>query len=535
MTMDARTLSDQIVAALVTVGADRVFGMPGGGNNLDFIGAAEAAGMSFVLGHQETSVAISAGVYGELTGAPGVCVVTRGPGAANAVNGVANAQLDRQSLVIVTDAVSEADRARIAHQRLDQRAMFAPVTKAGFTIGGRGDTAAACRDVVTQATTLPRGAVHVDFDPAATASQVSAPEVRWSTQADLAQALDLVAGASRPVVVLGLGARDVVEPVRSLLRGSPVPVLTTYRAKGVVPDSWPNVAGLMTGATAEAPVLRAADLIVFVGVDSVEFFPGGWPYDAPVVAFTSWSDTSTYAHPMMEVVGDLTEMLAALSRCWPTTTWHADSGNSFRDHEIQRMRTAGATSGGLRPQEVVDVVRAAAPAGTIATIDAGAHMLPATTLWPVEQPDETVVSSGLVTMGFALPAAIGAALARPDRHVVCFTGDGGLGMCLAELETVRRLSLNVTVVVFNDSLLSLIAIKAKPQGHGGSGAVVFQATDFANIAAGFGLAAHVVETVDALQSAIEASLSTPGPSLIDARVDPSGYREIMDVVRGPRP
>ena len=138
MSLDARAVSDQIIAALRDAGSDRVFGMPGGGNNLDFIGAAEAADMSFVLGHHETSVAIMASVYGELMGAPGVCVVTRGPGAANGVNGAANANLDRQPLVMVTDVVSQADVARIAHQKIDQRMMYAPATKWGATIGGAG-------------------------------------------------------------------------------------------------------------------------------------------------------------------------------------------------------------------------------------------------------------------------------------------------------------------------------------------------------------------------------------------------------------
>jgi acetolactate synthase I/II/III large subunit len=114
--MSSSELSRTIAESLANAGADRVFGMPGGGNNLDFIGAAEAAGMSFVLAHAETASAIMAAVYGDLTGTPGVCVVTRGPGAASAVNGVANAWLDRQPAVIVTDVVSAADRERIAHQ-----------------------------------------------------------------------------------------------------------------------------------------------------------------------------------------------------------------------------------------------------------------------------------------------------------------------------------------------------------------------------------------------------------------------------------
>ena len=143
---------------------------------------------------------------------------------------------------------------------------------------------------------------------------------------------------------------------------------------------------------------------------------------------------------------------------------------------------------GLTPQEVVTIARGAAPAGTIATIDAGAHMLPAVPLWEVEAPGELLISNGLATMGFALPAAIAAALVEPSRHVVCFTGDGGLGIALAELETLARLNGKVIVVVFNDAALSLIAIKQSADGHGGPAAVSYARTDFAAVAAGFGIA-----------------------------------------------
>jgi acetolactate synthase-1/2/3 large subunit len=135
---------------------------------------------------------------------------------------------------------------------------------------------------------------------------------------------------------------------------------------------------------------------------------------------------------------------------------------------------------------------------------------------------------------YALPAAIAASLARPGRPVVCFTGDGGLGMCLGELETLRRLGLPVTIVVFNDARLSLIAIKAKPHGNGGENAVVYERTDFAAVAAGYGLRAARADTCAELDSALADALGGEGPALIDAMVDPSGYPEILAAIRGRR-
>jgi acetolactate synthase-1/2/3 large subunit len=280
-------------------------------------------------------------------------------------------------------------------------------------------------------------------------------------------------------------------------------------------------------------------------VDSVELIPNAWPYVAPIISVSAWHDTSPYLSPDVSVFGELEKLIALLAEHWPSRTseatgpvgvrWAASAGSDHRDAEQGRLLAAGSTPvAGLPPQEVVRRARMAAPPGTIATVDAGAHMLCAMSLWSAEAADETVISSGLATMGYALPAAIAAWLARPGRRVVCFTGDGGLGMCVGELETLRRLGLPVTIVVFNDARLSLIAIKAKPHGNGGENAVVYERTDFAAVAAGYGLRAARADTSAELDSALADALGGEGPALIDAMVDPSGYPEILAAIRGRR-
>lgn len=538
--MNSVELSAVIAGELARAGADTVFGMPGGGNNLDFIGAAEAAGLRFVLAHAETPAAIMAAVYADLSDAPAVCLVTRGPGAASAVNGVANAMLDRQQLVVITDCVSAADQDRIAHQRLDQPALLSPVTKWSAT-AGTGDPGSTVEHALLTAMASPRGPVHLDFDPTATSTPVPCTsQAPFVDEGSLDQVAQLVANASRPVVLLGGGARSLTQPVRALLEHTPVPTLTTYRGKGIIPDSWPNAAGMLTGATSEAPLLEAADLIVMIGVDTIELIPGQWPYSAPVISVASWLDDTTYLPVEVAVVGDLDKLVAHLAEHWPSTTWPHDAGNLHRDTELTRLLGAGAPTGpepgdGVSPQDVVRRTRAIAPAGTTATVDAGAHMLPAMALWAVEEVDETLVSSGLATMGFAVPAAIGAAMARPGRRVVCFTGDGGLGMSLGELETIHRLDLPITLVVFNDARLSLIAIKARPEGNGGENAIGYERTDFAAVARGYGLHGDRAVDVAELDAALMVAMDHPGPSLIDVHVDPLGYPEILRVIRGARP
>ncbi|MGD9701139.1 MAG: thiamine pyrophosphate-binding protein [Acidimicrobiia bacterium] len=539
----ARSLSRSLLTACCEAGSHWVFGVPGGGSNLELVGTADELGMCFVLTHTETAAAIMAGVVGELTGAPGICVVTRGPGAASAVNGVAQALLDRQPMVLVTDCVAEADRERVSHQRLDQRALLAPVSLVSLPLGPGGEQQV---DDLVAMTTGPRpGPVHVDIDVTATGPARRLAAATRSTVGDLSSVAELLAGARRPVVVVGMGTRTAGPGVATRLAASlaelgaatNVPMLTTYRARGVVDDASPWAAGVATGATIEAPVLDAADLVIGVGLDPVELIPAPWAHAAPVVLVGSWSvhDSTFFGHRLVgEIVGDLPTLVDALTSRL-AGTWEPGAGQAFRQQMLSELTAAVMPGdGALTPTDVVDVTRRVTPPGTIATVDAGAHMLPVVPRWACAAPGELLISSGLATMGFALPAAIAASLVHPDRLVVCFTGDGGLGMALAELETLARLGTRVVVVVFDDATLSLIAAKQRPHDQGGAAAVVYSAVDFAAVARACGVRAAAVSEVTALEAALREALAHGGPSLIDARVDPSSYPALLDAVRGPR-
>ena len=540
-----KSIATELVRACRDAGTTHVFGVPGGGSNLDVVGAAIEQGMQFVLVHTETAAAIMAGVVGELTAAPGVCVATRGPGAASVVNGVAQALLDRQPLIAVTDCVAETDQARISHQRLDQQALMSPITKASVVLDGTQphDAIAA----VALSLQGPPGPVHIDIDPGRP-TPVRAPHtpaIVNSAPDELDAVRELVAAAARPVIIAGVGVvaqslaarHATVAAINELASATNTPVLCTYKARGVTPDSQPWTAGVATGATIESPLLHEADLIIGIGLDPVELIPATWPYAAPVVLLGGWQvDDSTFFehHLHREVVGALPELIAHIAPHLHTTWSHA-AGAHYRVQAERELRAAiPASANGLTPQQVVDLAAAAAPTGTIATVDAGAHMLVAMPLWPTEQPGELLISSGLATMGFALPAAIAAALARPDRRVVCFTGDGGIGMALTELETAARLKVNLTIVVFNDNTLSLIAAKQQPEGHGGAEAVTYLPTDFAAIARGCGMRAERVGDVSSYANAVRAALAADGPTLLDVAVDPSAYGDVLDAIRGAR-
>jgi acetolactate synthase-1/2/3 large subunit len=590
----SRRAAAEIVGALCQAGTQLVFGVPGGGPNLEVVGAAAQAGLQFVLAHSETAAAIMAATCADLTGVPGAVLVTRGPGLASAINGIAHATLDRLPLVVIADTVPDRDRDRISHQRLDQDALGRAVAKAAITLGTGAEEVAEL--AVRLALTQPAGAVVVNVDPdasssagpAATPDNAQQPGSAGGHEAttdnaqqredtaddettpddaqrgdtadreampdnaqqrggagghgaapddagpDLALLGEALQAARRPVVLLGPGALGHASAIRAALAGSGVPVLHTYRARGIMPDSGAEAAGLFTGGTMEAPLLAAADLIVGLGVDPVELIPASWDYAAATILVSEYpAGSAAYFTRATERIAPLPAAIEMLAAHRAGREWPAGAGQTAKqDVTIRLGWVAVGAPGRLTPYDVVTTARAHAPAQTIATVDSGAHMLAVMPLWPVDEPHRLLISSGLATMGYALPAAIGAALCTPGVPVIAFTGDGGLGMTLMELETAVRLRLRVIVVVFNDSALSLIKIKQRPAGQGGDEAVSYGPTSFAAAAEAMGAAAASVSDPAGLADALTTALGREGPTLIDARVDPAGYPAILDLTRG---
>ncbi|MDH3296002.1 MAG: thiamine pyrophosphate-binding protein [Acidimicrobiia bacterium] len=544
---------------LARILADRsnlLFGVPGGGPNLDLVGAANEAGMRFVLAHGETAAAIMASTYGLLTGGPTGVVVTRGPGATSAANGAAQATLDRFPLVVITDCVTAEQTLRISHQRFDQRALFAPITVASVTASGDLAEGSELAELVDRAARWPAGAVHLDYDPGASSAASVPPTVVPAAEpeagdsalaAALGRAVEALTGAERPVVIVGMEAavidhRATIDgrepPLRSLLEALGCPVLTTYQAVGLVPTEGPLSAGLYTNGALEQAALDQADLIVTIGLDTVEPIPTPWNQTVPVITVSSVPAIDRFIPADVALLGDPVAALGRLlsmarGRGWDHR-WLDGAAASMRGAARDRLRPPPSPERRFGPVDLVDAVRASvdqAGVDPVVTVDAGAHFLAIMPLWPVPRPFDLLISNGLATMGFSLPAAVGAALARPGRPVVSFVGDGGLAMTMAELETIARLDLPITVVVFNDSALSLIAIK-QGEGHGGPQAIGYQPTDFAAVAQASGLEGTVAESAGEVRAALASADGWSRPRLVDARIDPTDYRHLISATRG---
>jgi len=539
------TLADTMLAAFKARGLRRIFGVPGGDSSLDLIAAAGRQGIDFVLARGETAAAVMAAVTAELTGAPGVVITGIGPGAASAVNGVAYAALERAPLVIITDArQADAGGRMPPHQVFDQAALFAPIVKDSRRLRPE-DGARVLEELLDFAFDEPKGPVHIDLSAEAAGRVVGTgvpaggtgtprAAVREGVTGDLAAVGKLLAASRRPVVLAGTQTRaeGVAAPLRQFAEALRCPVLTSYKAKGVLADGHPRVVGHFTGARAEFDVLKGADLLIAVGLDPVEVIPAPWRAEAPLIALSRHPGPEFPVSPAARLQGPLVAALARLAEAATPSDWTQKQIATLRE----RLRGAVGLEGPGHTAETV--IQSAVAAATAQggpwprlTVDAGAHMFSPMALWPAEAPNDVLKSTGLSTMGFALPAAIASSLAEPARPVLAVTGDGGLLMCLAELSTAARLGCRLCVLVLNDAALSLIEVKQQRQQQPPEG-LRTPTVDFAAAARGLGCRAWSVAAGAPLEPALRAAFADDGPTLIDVTTDASGYGAQLAALRG---
>jgi len=539
------TVADIVVARLKAAGTRALFGVPGGGSNLDLVEAARRARLPFVLTSTETGGAIAAQVQADLTGQPGACLTTLGPGVASAMNGVACAWLERSPVVLFTDSHAEADHGRFLHQHIDHHGLARVIVKRTERLRPKTALKAIDRAIATAMRGQP-GPVHLDCPgdvlgaaaPTSSASVKGTP-VRRLTVGDVdvpppARALKrlqgLLARARKPILLVGVGARRAADArsLDALCRERGVPGLVTYKAKGTLPDRHPWFAGVFMNAKVDRAVVAGADLIIGLGLDPVELLPTPWPFTAPVVSLCPWPTADGQVPFALKVVIDVRTAIDALRSGLKLSDWHQPDVAIALRAQLNALDIPGD---GMTAHEAIRVLAARLADTHRLTVDAGAHMLPATMLWPCREPNGLLISNGLATMAFSLPAAIGSAVADPKTPVVAFIGDGGLLMCAGELRTAVREKLSIIVVVFNDSSLSLIEIKQIARRLPPAG-VALGSVDWATLATSMGVAGLRARNEAELADAIARARATVGPSLIDMTIDRSNYPATFRAIRG---
>ncbi|MGE3909255.1 MAG: thiamine pyrophosphate-binding protein [Chloroflexota bacterium] len=526
--------------AFKDAGTPFIVGHPGG-ESVELMEASHRLGMRFILVKQESAGAMLAATWGDLTGSPGVCLSTRAPGAANMVNGVTHAWMDRSPLIAITDQYGPATYATGLRQRLDQLSLYDSVTKWNATVSAR-TVRHTLRRAMRVATAPPPGPVQLDLPSTETLQEAAdlpadvplLPELATlrPDRASLKPVLEMLGRARRPIILAGLGVlwERASTGVVALAEHLGAPVLTTTKAKGLMSEDHPLRAGAMIGGLIEREIISQSDLIVAVGLDAVELQPKPWPYSAPVLALNSVQSTDALVPASPELVGKIGPMLASLVEFAPSGSgWGEAAARSYRQQLADALNVP-STGSGLVPSRLVEIAREILPRETVASCDAGASRLLVVQKWESYGPREFLTSNGLATMGYAIPGGMAAKLAHPQRPVVCFTGDGGFLMAVAELHTAVREKLPIIVVVFDDQEIGLIRVKQEIKGMEPYG-IELGGIDWEHIAKGVGADGITVETDNALSDALSSAVRSERPVVIGARIDKSGYVAQFNALR----
>jgi acetolactate synthase-1/2/3 large subunit len=526
-------VSEVVVQYLKAAGIGHVFGYPGD-PNVEFMEAARRAGMQFVLGRREGTAGLMAEAYGFLTGRPGVCMSTLGPGSSNLVNAVANAYLDRVPMIALSGQIERKRAQTFTHQVLDHNRLFSPVSK--WTTEIAPDTVGAImRRALRTAMAERPGPVHITthadvVGAQATDDAVTLPPLRakpssvqvFGSESDLVKRLR---EAKKPVILAGIAAQraNAHDALARLAATAGVPVVVAPMAKGVLAEDHPYYAGTLDMACNAFlwDFLKGCDLLLAAGFDAVELIKP-WTLGVPTVHIDAVANTDQIYSADTELLGDIAAILDGLAQAWSGgEKWPAAAVRRHRD-ALSAAYYAGRVNGRLNPTDVIDAVREALPREALATTDVGSHKLLVGQGWRAYEPRSVLMTNGLSSMGYSLPAAIVAQLLNPGRPVVCFVGDGGLAMVQGELGLAASLKLPLLVVVFCDNSLNRIELKQANRNYPSWGTLI-EATDIERLAGSMGCEGAMADTAAALSRLLAGERPRDRPLVIGARIDPAQY------------
>lgn len=541
--MANETIATLLANYLRLAGVTHVFGYPGE-SIVDFIeatraGAAGRDGPETVSAVREASAAFMAEGAAMRTGLPGVALSTLGPGSTALLNGVASAHLDRVPLLAVSGQVDSRREQYWTHQVVDHDQLFAPVTK----LTARLEPPSAdvvIRKALRTATAERPGAVHLTVTHDSFGKEITGttdgarlpPHIALRTGATAT--LDVygdeparaLRAARRPVLLAGAGAVrcGADGALADLSERIGAPVVVAAMAKGVIDERHSYFAGVldMAGLDVIWSLLESADLIVTAGFDPVELITP-WRISTPVLHVDTVPNVDQIYPADIEIVGNVRAALEWLASAWDgAPRWSPDEVAAHRA-ALRAAWEEGYADGRLNPSEVVTTVRWAAPARTVMTADVGSHKIMAGQVWTAFAPRETLITNGLSSMGFGVPAAVAASLVSPGVPVVALTGDGGFAMTVSELSVAVRYRLPLVVVVFSDGGLNRIELHQASLGYPLTATSVDR-VDVPSLAESLGCDGIRVESVSALEKALSSAFTARDrPLVIEARIATSQY------------
>ena len=528
--------AELFVKCLENEGVEVVFGVPGE-ENVDIMDALLDSPIKFITTRHEQGAAFMADVYGRLTCKAGVCLSTLGPGATNLITGVADADMDRAPVVAIAGQGATTRMHKESHQILDLVNMFEPITKYATQIREPEIVTEIVRKAFKVAQTEKPGACFIDFPENIAAAEVAGKQpievqkAYTSTPPELkiAQAAHIISQARCPIILAGNGVirASASESLIALAEALQIPVATTFMAKGAIPFSHELSLGTV-GLKAKDWISFAfekADVVICVGYDMVEYHPEQWNPDGNKgIVHIDVCPAEVDEHYILKVgvLGDLGEALRAIAgQAKPQTTYLLRRLRETIVHEIAEFSEDDSFP--IKPQRIVSDLRRALAADDIVISDVGAHKMWIGRMYGAERPNTCIISNGFASMGIAVPGAIAAKLAYPDRKVVAVTGDAGFMMNSQEIETALRIGAPMVVLIWNDSEYGLITWH-QLRRFGRPSHIEFNNPDFVKYAESFGAKGYRIERANDLVPTLKRALVDNTVAIIDCPVD---YSENM--------
>jgi acetolactate synthase-1/2/3 large subunit len=537
-----RTGAESVVASLETAGVDTVFGVQGGAI-MPVYDALYDSDLGHVTMAHEQGAAHAADAYGSVTGKPGICMATSGPGATNLVTGIADADMDSEPLVALTGQVPTDLVGNDAFQETDTIGVTTPVTKSNYfasssdTVGEDVSTAFALAEHGRQGPTLVDLPKDVTLgETEAEPTEPSVPDTvsvrEHASDEDVAAAAETIADADRPIILAGGGVvkGEATDEVRAFATEHEIPVVTTMPGIGAFPEDHDlamEMAG-MHGTGYANMAVTMTDCMLAVGTRFDDRLTGGVDSFAPDAELVhvdidpaEISKNIEADHPLVGDASTVIEQLAdALPASPDTDEWVAQCAEWKTEYS---MDYGVHEDGPVKPQYVVETVDAATDDDTVVTTGVGQHQMWSCQYWTYTQPRTWISSHGLGTMGYGLPAAIGARVAADDdQSVVCFDGDGSFMMTCQELVVAVREQLDITVFVLNNEAIGMVRQWQDAFFDGRRMASEYPwVPKFDKLAEAFGATGFRIEEYDDVPDTVEAALAVDGPSVVDVYIDPA--------------
>ncbi|MCU6667559.1 acetolactate synthase large subunit [Enterobacteriaceae bacterium H4N4] len=524
-----------IVHLLERQGITIVAGIPGGTVLPLYDALSQSTQIRHVLARHEQGAGFIAQGMARTEGKPAVCMACSGPGATNLVTAIADARLDSIPLVCITGQVPASMIGTDAFQEVDTYGISIPITKHNYLVRDISELPQVISDAFRIAQSGRPGPVWIDIPKDVQTAEIEidvlpepgtrAPSPEFSVER-VREAAAMINAAARPVLYLGGGVIDAPDAVRTLAEKANLPTTMTLMALGMLPKAHPLSLGMlgMHGARSTNFILQEADLLIVLGARFDDRAIGKTEQFCPnakiIHVDIDRAELGKIKQPHVAIQGDVNEVLAQLLpqiEATPRTAWRQQVSGLQ-----QEFPGAIPTEGDpLSHYGLINAVAACVDDSAIITTDVGQHQMWTAQAYPLNRPRQWLTSGGLGTMGFGLPAAVGAALANPDRKVICFSGDGSLMMNIQEMATAAENQLDVKIILMNNEALGLVHQQQSLFYKQGVFAATYPGTiNFMQIAAGFGLHTCDLNAEEDAHAALQAAISRPGPALIHVRIDP---------------